>query len=709
MGKEWWEAPFVGNGEMGMMVRLGGERMVRFDVGNNRVHDRRTEDLWQGKVPDSIEVQNRGRLPIGRFELTTQGKIDPAKSTARIDLWNGEARGTIVTDAGSVSWRIYIHAIMGTGLIEVKGEGGEPGDLPVFMPELAVSPRESRLPEAFRKLRLANPEPKKEGDANRGHVVQKLASGGGHVTAWAAKDGKLWWRNYYQEDGKQPDVRLTTNHVKAMSEMVYGGLESLHRNWWHDWYGESFFSFGDPYWESFYWIQIYKMASATRVKGGLIDNSGPWFQPSGWSATWWNLNVQLSYSPFYSSGRSKEAEALPRHLLAGMDAMIRSVDEKYRDDSAALARNTGPDLFGWAGQPGGRPIRERADIGMESGNLLWVCHNLYRHYRVSMGRDVGTKVLYPVLRRAVNYHRHFLEEGPDGRLHLPKTHSPEYGEAPDANYDLAGLVWGCRTLLELNAEFSQKDPLAPEWQRILDKIVPFPKDEHSYLIGAGMPYEKSHRHWSHLLMIYPYGLVTPESHGAEWIKSNLDHWHSKKGALQGYSFTGGIAMSAILGDGARAQGYLDGFRKFLEPNTLYREAGTAPVMETPLHCATALQEMAFRSQNGIIHVFPALSPQWKKTVFRGFKAEGGFGVNAAAGEGKVRWIILTAPSAGEVVLEAKGIGALKREAKDITVEVLSPDRLKLVCQAAGRIDLFDGTTPVVEAVGGKGTNPFGLK
>jgi hypothetical protein len=168
-------------------------------------------------------------------------------------------------------------------------------------------------------------------------------------------------------------------------------------------------------------------------------------------------------------------------------------------------------------------------------------------------------------------------------------------------------------------------------------------------------------------------------------------------------------MSAMLGDGARAQGYLDGFRKFLEPNTLYREAGTAPVMETPLHCAAVLQDMAFRSQNGVIHVFPALSPKWERTVFRGFTAEGGFEVNAAAGQGKVRWIILAAPHAGEVVLEAKGIGALKLEAKDMTVEAVSPDRLKLVCQAGGRIDLYDGTTPVVETVGGKGTNPFGLK
>ncbi len=708
MGNEWWQAPFVGDGELGMIARLGGERILRLEVGSNRVHDHRTDDLWKGKVPDAIEVQNRGRLPIGRFELTTAGIIDPAKSTARIDLWNAEARGTLVTDKGAVAWRMFTHATERVGMIEVKGSDGESSAALAFIAEEAVSPRESKLPADLRKQREPNPRPQRKGSADDGTVIQDLAAGGQTVTTWNRKDGRLFWTVAHRFPEKDA-APLASQRVKAAANAPFAAWQESHRAWWHQWYPKSFFSFSDPYWESFYWIQIYKMASATRADRGLIDNCGPWYQPSGWSATWWNLNVQLSYSPFYSSGRFAEAAALPRHLAAGMDGMIRSVDEKYRQDSAALSRNTGPDLLGWAGQPGGRVIRDRADIGMEAGNLPWICHNLYRHYRVSMNEKMGRELLFPTLKRAVNYYRHFLTEGDDGRLHLPKTHSPEYGEAPDANYDLAGLVWGCRTLLELNTTFRLNDPLTAEWQRILDKVVPFPKDDASYFIGAGLPYANSHRHWSHLLMIYPYGIVNPESHGVDWIRSNLDHWHSKKGALLGYSFTGGIAMSAILGDGARAQGYLDGFQRFIEPNTLYREAGTAPVMETPLHCATALQEMAFRSQNGVIHVFPALSPKWQKTVFRGFVAEGGFEVSAAAGRGKIRWLVLTAPFGGEVVLAGKGIADLKRDAVDAGVKVLAPDRIKLTCKQGARINVTDGTTAIVEPAGGKGTNPFGLK
>ena len=110
-------------------------------------------------VPDAVEVQNRGRLPIGRFELTTEGRIDPAKSTARIDLWNAEAQGTLVTDKGSVAWRIFTHATERVGVIEVKSSGGETKVALDFIAEDAVSPRESRLPADLREQRAPNPKP----------------------------------------------------------------------------------------------------------------------------------------------------------------------------------------------------------------------------------------------------------------------------------------------------------------------------------------------------------------------------------------------------------------------------------------------------------------------------------------------------------------------------------------------------------------------
>ena len=368
MGKDWWEAPFVGDGELGMMVRLRDGKTLQLDVGSNRVHDHRTEDLWQGKVPEAIEVQNRGRLPVGRFELSTRGKIDAAKSTARIDLWNAEARGELVTDQGSIRWRVFIHATNRVGVIELNGSDGEAEVKVDFVAEDAVSPRGiAKLPAGMKAAWKPNPKPVRSGDANRGGATWDLVAGGQTSAAWRREGDRLYWTVEHRFPQKDA-ASLATARLEKATQTSFDEWQGSHREWWHRWYPKSFFSFNDPYWESFYWIQVYKMASATRSDRGLIDNSGPWLQPSGWSATWWNLNVELSYSPFYASNRSEEAGALPRHLAANMEGLIRSVDEKYRADSAGLCRNTGPDLFGWCGEPGARAIRERKDIGSECGN-----------------------------------------------------------------------------------------------------------------------------------------------------------------------------------------------------------------------------------------------------------------------------------------------------------------------------------------------------
>jgi hypothetical protein len=55
--------------------------------------------------------------------------------------------------------------------------------------------------------------------------------------------------------------------------------------------------------EAFYWIQMYKMASATREEGPALDLMGPWFQPSSWLFYWFDLNEQLQYWPVYTANR----------------------------------------------------------------------------------------------------------------------------------------------------------------------------------------------------------------------------------------------------------------------------------------------------------------------------------------------------------------------------------------------------------------------
>lgn len=121
-----------------------------------------------------------------------------------------------------------------------------------------------------------------------------------------------------------------------------------------------------------------------------------------------------------------------------------------------------------------------------------------------MDDNVLRDKLFPLLKGAVNYYLHFLEKGEDGKLHLPKTYSPEYDAVEDCNFDLALLRWGCQTLLESAKRLNIQDPLMETWQSVLYDLVAYPMDENGLLIGKDMPYAFSHRHYSHLLAIYPY-------------------------------------------------------------------------------------------------------------------------------------------------------------------------------------------------------------
>ena len=134
-------------------------------------------------------------------------------------------------------------------------------------------------------------------------------------------------------------------HAAASADQV--AWVQAHRDWWHNYYPHSFVSVGDRYWDSFYWIQQYKLACATRDKGWIIDNQGPWLQPTAWTAIWWNLNVQLSHSGGYVANRRGMVSAMSHRLDINRDNLARNVAEPYRADSYAIGRSLRAGTF-WA-------------------------------------------------------------------------------------------------------------------------------------------------------------------------------------------------------------------------------------------------------------------------------------------------------------------------------------------------------------------------
>lgn len=628
MPSDYYEAPFLGNGMMGAMIRQSGDHAVRWDIGRGDVQDHRP-------LLDKWGMFTRCRLPIGYFELHTVGKI--TGGSARLDLWNAEATGEIKTERGSIQWESFVHAEQMAMVVSVEPSEGEKECRWEWHAEPTVSPRQAygeKTKSRSRIMKDYQPNPPAELIEQEGITVciQPLLSGGETATAWVEKTQGFQTILTASVAHSFPGTSARNDAVQEVRRVAGTSLAELrqsHRSWWHAYYPASFLSIPDSYWESFYWIQMYKLASATRANGMLIDNLGPWLLITPWPGAWWNLNVQLTYWPTYPANRLELGESLNRVLYSNMETLIENVPEAYRQDSAGLPRTSGQDCAGSVEAPNGK---NSAEIGL----LLWACHNSWLHYRHTMDDETLRNHLFPLLKRAVAYHLHFLSEDEEGTLHLPKTYSPEYGAGPDCNFDLALLRWGCSALIDAASRLKIDDPLLPRWKKVLENLSDYPVDENGYMIARGLSFTRGHRHFSHLLMLYPLYLVNREQEGAEELMlRSVRHWHSL-GGREGYSFTGASSISSAFGRGDESLEYLNGLKPFLQPNTLYKEAG--PVIETPLSAAQSIHDMLIQSWGGTLRVFPAAPVAWPDMAFHDLSAEGGFRVSAKRVGGKTRFV-----------------------------------------------------------------------
>jgi hypothetical protein len=716
------EGTSVGNGMLGMtFYRDGGENRLRFDIGRGDVTDHRP-------LPFSNEV-GRGRLPVGYFSLTPAGKI--LDGEARIDIWNAETRGSVRTDRGRITFRAFCHAKENVMVVDLDAEGGEKDARLEWHPAQA-KPDGVAVPDSYEP----NP-PVETRTSETGLTVshQKLLVGGDYATAIQEVSPRPGAKRYFISicnfvaDAAPADA--AARNVAGAAAKPFDEWLASHRAWWHAYYPASFVSIPDIRIESFYWMQLYRLASATRADGMPIDTSGPWLRTTMWPMWWWDYNIQTAYYPVYAANQLHLGESLTRLMDKNMDNFILNVPEKYRHDSAGINGHSGLDC--------------RCDVDQRFeynfiGCLPYACHNYWLQYRYSMDPEVLRR-LFPLLRRSINFYRHLLEEREDGKLHLPATMSPEYGVTRNANFDLALLRWGCERLIETCAKLGIDDPLIPEWKKILERLADYPRDENGYRIGEDVPVLASHRHSSHIFNIYPLYLVNwDQKENREVIEKSVDHWinvgegpgkkaleefsarltkpmrFNVEGCLSPWSWAAASSMYSSFGNGEKALFYLDKYLNSsdnIRPNTQYIEG--FPVIESGFVGAKAVQDMMLQSWGRKLRVFRGVPPTWKDAVFYHLRGEGAFLVSAERRAGKLRWVsikseagepcLLSADLAAGFAFQSSDPEATCRRRPDGDFEIHMPKGAEVFLFNAG-----EPHTAVVQPLPASGTsNPWGVK
>ncbi|TDG36154.1 alpha-L-fucosidase [Pedobacter changchengzhani] len=664
--KSWDEAPYFGNGFIGSMIYRDTtvNNVLKIQLFRTDVQDHRNDSSgWT--------AYSRPRLLIGFLNITFKGKI--INGNFRQNLYTADLRGEIKTTKGTAILHHFLSATKDLILTKITCYGNENYAIS-FIPAEAKTTRNINFPNSksnikkyalaygdkyLEMLKIYQPNPKpiisKVGTINLS--TQNFTAGGQFTVGWKRMDKTqnsgvigVTIQNSFPERQAETKVLEILNRF-AFS--IYDVEFKAHKLWWYKFYHKSFMTIPDKNLEKMYYLQLYKVGSATRANGPIMDTSGPWFQSTPWPYITWDLNVQLCYWMLNTSNHLDIAQSLPNTLYNNQQQLVANVKPiAWQKDAAYLALATAQDLKGAADD-------DKRYQNLHS-NLPWAMHNVWLMYRYSMDTSFLRTKCYPLLKKSMNYYLHLLEKEADGNYHIPLGYSPEYpkankgllGETKDPNMDLALINWGLKSLVEASKILKIDEPERNKWNEILAHLVGYQINDTGLKIGADLAYEVSHRHYSHLLMIYPlYLLNVDDEENRPLISKSLNHWIGDQKGLLGYSYTGASSISSAVGDGNNALKYLEDLNRFILPNGLYKESG--PVFETPLSAAQALQDMLLQSWGNKVRIFPAIPDKWKDLEFKNWLAEGAFEVSAKLENSKITHIEIKSLAGTPLVFKTK--------------------------------------------------------
>lgn len=621
---QWNEGAFVGNGQIGMMIYVNQkDNNITFHIGRQDVTEHRKAPNKKSSIGvfGASGFNDFTRFDIGKMTLKPTGKI--LSCSIRQNIWDAEITARFVTDAGTIEFKATCPYTKNVNVVEVnsteKAVNGKSYQW-AFKPGRAFPPRMATTGDSSATY-VRNPAPVLYEKDGYNYCEQSLIAGGDYATVWKEESSKEKNKStfYMAIANEIPDAKQSVIKGKQyIDEVMKGGLnkaKEASREWWHTFYQKSFLSIPDAKMESFYWIQLYKMGTSFRPDAPAVDLFGPYFRISTWPFHWWNLNIQLTYWPVYASN----------HLELG-ENYITIVDENFE---TLLKRHKEKSL----------------------GDFAWAMHNYYWQFSYAGDWKLLKEKWLPKAATIAEAYQTKLVRNSNGKLEIVPLGSPEYKGFeifPNTNYNLALLRWLLNTLIIVNEKTNAGSNDVNKWKQTLADLIPYPVDKNGLMIGSNQPVDMSHRHFSHLLALYPLFQLNPDNPAdKELVVKSVKHWHQiEKGkALAGYSFTGASLLYTSLGMGNEALDIMNQFlgdstrKSRILTNTFYVESrGKNPVIETPLSGAAGVIDFLLQSWGNKIRIFPALPDSWKDASFDQLRAEGGFLVSASKKQGITEWV-----------------------------------------------------------------------
>lgn len=504
-----------------------------------------------------------------------------------------------------------------------------------------------------------------------GYTYLQQGYGGFHyrvTVVWnVLKGGIIEGAWHIISDKEKAPGKGDTLFLRAALRRSFDFQLTQHVGWWTNFWEKSKVKLPDAAVERAWYLAQYYLGSTSRPGGPPISLQAIWTADNGRLPPWkgdfhHDLNTQMSYWPAYGANHLEEAMVFPDYLDARKEVFKDYTSRYYGKPGLNVPGVTtlaGKEMGGWI------------QYSLSPTVSAWLAHHYYWQWRYSGDADFLRLRAYPWFKETGLFLEKLTRHDANGKRQLPLSSSPEINDnsreawfTENTNYDLALMrfVWqtaaGMAKQLALSNEVLRWDSLAkalPNWALT-------PKEELKF--APTLEYKESHRHFSHLMGIYPLGLLRYEDSAQRVImQASLKQLDAVgPGQWTGYSYAWQAALKARARDGAGAAKALQIFSTaFCSANGFHLNGDQSGkghstftyrpfTLEGNLAAAAGLQEMLLQSYDDTLRIMPAVPDSWEDISFEGLRTEGGYIVDAVREKGKIVKVTVTATQPGTVYM-----------------------------------------------------------